>query len=745
MTHPIKNLEALDLIVESTVRKLGKRIVLATPLAGGKPNLLINAFYQRAKKDPHLQLTIMTALTLQKPKGQSLLERRFLEPMVERIFKCYPDLDYETDRIQKKTPPNIQIIEFYYPAGKFLKHPDAQQNYLSCNYTHVARDMKLRGVNVIAQMICREDSKNPNSRLSLSSNPDVSLDLIRELKKQDLPFVVLGQINQNMPFMYGDSLVDSQIFDSIVDIPEHYYDLFAPPKMSISDSDYLIGLYASSLVKDDGELQIGIGSLGDSVVSCLILRQEQNELYKKILQDLGLYEKFRGVFNIWGDDRTFFRGLFGATEMLVDGFMELYRHGILKKKVYDDISLQRLLTQGLLHEELPADKVSVLQILLKKNIISQSLTQKNLNWLKKWGFFKPTIQIEECNIKSSCTPNQGRLLKDSQNPTWSSSTYLGELETLKTIAQHAMGGSLTGGHLVHAGFFMGPRKFYDWLREMPADERALFSMRSIQKINQLYGHEELDRLHRKNARFINTCMITTLLGAHASETLANGQVISGVGGQYNFVAMAHELSDSRSMLTMRSTRHQNGKLHSNIVYNYGYTTIPRHLRDLLITEYGIADLRGKTDSEVIMELLKVADSRFQQELLNTAIYHGKLPADYQIPDIYRYNLPSNLQRVLKKYKDQGLFKPYPFGTDLTPEEQILGRTLKLLKSHLKGKKIILVKLLIQSLFVRPTEQERPYLERMGLWKSKSISENFYRGLLTLTLQRLHKSHLLSHS
>ena len=50
---------------------------------------------------------------------------------------------------------------------------------------------------------------------------------------------------------------------------------------------------------------------------------------------------------------------------------------------------------------------------------------------------------------------------------------------------------------------------------------------------------------------------------------------------------------------------------SNLFWNYGHCTIPRHLRDIVVTEYGIADLRGQTDSEVIARLLAVSDSRFQ--------------------------------------------------------------------------------------------------------------------------------------
>ena len=120
---------------------------------------------------------------------------------------------------------------------------------------------------------------------------------------------------------------------------------------------------------------------------------------------------------------------------------------------------------------------------------------------------------------------------------------------------------------------------------------------------------------RSHARFVNTTMMLTTLGAAVSDGLADGRVVSGVGGQYNFVAMAHALPGARSVLCARSTRRKDGKLGSNIVTSYGHTTIPRHLRDIAITEYGIADLRGRTDAECVAAMIDIADSRFQDELL----------------------------------------------------------------------------------------------------------------------------------
>ena len=118
-------------------------------------------------------------------------------------------------------------------------------------------------------------------------------------------------------------------------------------------------------------------------------------------------------------------------------------------------------------------------------------------------------------------------------------------------------------------------------------------------------------------------MMATLLGAVISDALADGKVVSGVGGQYNFVAQSFALDDARSIILVRATRNAKGRVTSNILWNYGHTTIPRHLRDIVVTEYGIADLRGKTDRDVIAAMLGVADSRFQGRVAETRKRGGK--------------------------------------------------------------------------------------------------------------------------
>jgi len=63
---------------------------------------------------------------------------------------------------------------------------------------------------------------------------------------------------------------------------------------------------------------------------------------------------------------------------------------------------------------------------------------------------------------------------------------------------------------------------------------------------------------------------------------------------------------------------------SNIRWSYGHETIPRHLRDVFVTEYGVADTKGKSDADVIAAMLAVTDSRFRPNLRGWPRTAGKL-------------------------------------------------------------------------------------------------------------------------
>jgi acyl-CoA hydrolase len=707
--------------VESTLERVGPHIVLALPLGIGKPNPLANEFYRRARRDPALTLKIFTALSLRAPQWQGELDRRLLQPLVARLFGGCVPLDYVTDLHGEGVPDNVQIVEFFLDPGALLNVPHSQRHYVCSNYTHVARDVAAHGVNVIAQLVAKRNIEG-RAEYSFGSNPDVTVDLLERLapqRQQGRDVVVIGETNRQMPFMLGPAAVSAETFDFLVEHPRYDYDLFAPPNQRLSTVDHAIGLYGARLVRDSGTLQIGIGELGDAVIYGLQLRQQQNAEFCEILRGLKAAERFGETLDAIGSASPFEAGIYACSEMFVDGFLDLYRSGVLRRRVYDDVRIQRLLNDG---------------------TISERIDERFLEGMAQAGFTSPLSADEFALLQNigvfrrDCRYVAGRIENsEGQSAAAMLNTAAGRRELLASCT----GRQLTGGILLHGGFFLGPRGFYAALRDLPEAERRQFSMCGVSFLNQLDGdNADLKIAQRTHGRFINSSMMVTLLGAAVSDGLADGRVVSGVGGQYNFVAMAHSLPGARSILTLRSTREKNSKVTSNILWSYGNTTIPRHLRDVVVTEYGVADLRGLTDEDVIAALLNITDSRFQEGLKRQAQAAGKLRHDYRIADRHRNNSPRALEERFILARARGLFSEFPFGTDFTGEEIVLAKALARLEQRMAGG-WPRVKTLAEALTMRGIPSAvRPYLERMSLSHPQTPQEWLWQRLLVQELREL---------
>lgn len=267
-------------------------------------------------------------------------------------------------------------------------------------------------------------------------------------------------------------------------------------------------------------------------------------------------------------------------------------------------------------------------------------------------------------------------------------------------------------------------------------ERGRFQMAAVLFVNQLQGDEERKRRERVNARFVNTAMMVTALGAVVSDTLEDGRVVSGVGGQYDFVAQAFALDGARSLITLPATRHIGGRLVSSIVWRYGQTTIPRHLRDIVITEYGVADLRGRTDRDCIAAMSALADSRFQGSIIREAKAAGKIEKRFEIPEPFRNNSTERIADALKPAKEQGFFPAFPFGSDFTAEEQRLIPALERIESISNSKWSLGHAALAGLLDSELNEGARSALARLSLDHPHSLRERFSQGLVRHALSRL---------
>lgn len=709
--------------VDEVIRRVGKDITLGLPLGLGKPVRFVNALYQRAKDDPGIRLHIVTALSLLAPQGGSSLERRFMGPFVERLYGRIPELAYARDVAANRLPDNVRVSEFFFKAGSFLNNRSQQRHYVCTNYTHAVRDLMALGVNVVAQMVAPGEPHDRAGQVSLSCNPDLTLDLIPRLREREAaghPVALVAETNQNLPWFGHHAAIGADAFDLVFEQPSSDHPLFSAPQMSVSPEDHLIGFYASALLRDGGTLQVGIGSLGAALVHSAILRHKQNRRWRKVYDHLQVAERFP-VASDEGGTGAFEQGLYGCSEMMVDGFLYLMQEGILTREVVEHAGLQALINRG----EVTSDvSMATLDVLRREKLIDSSLRARDVRWLVRHGIFDENVEFKG-----------GRLCLRSHSVDGD----LDSAEAREMIEAVMLGQRLTGGIAMHGGFYVGPESFYQALRELPEAERQRICMTSVNFINHLYDHrfgdQKLKAAQRIHGRFINSAMMVTLNGAAVSDGLDDGRVVSGVGGQYNFVAMAHELPGARSILCLRSTRTSHGKVLSNIVFNYGHCTIPRHLRDIVITEYGIADLRGQSDEQVFLRLIRIADSRFQAELLARAQKAGKVDPGFRLPREWRNNTPAAV-REAATVAGGNAFPPFPFGRDFTDEEIRLGKALKGLKAATatrRGKLSTLLKAL------RARDEDNRYqalLERMGLLNPASLRDRLDQRLVIHGLQQL---------
>lgn len=286
---------------------------------------------------------------------------------------------------------------------------------------------------------------------------------------------------------------------------------------------------------------------------------------------------------------------------------------------------------------------------------------------------------------------------------------------------------------IHAGFFIGSSRFYERLRGLGDGDRDRIHMLPISHVNTLYGDEACKRRQRRDARFINEAMIVTLLGAAISDGLEDGRVVSGVGGQFDFVSMGLELDDARSVLMCRARRMASGRAESNLRWQYGHATVPRHHRDVYVSEYGIAATRGRSDEQVIDAMLAIADSEFQPALQAAAMRARKLGPNHRIADDARTNTPEALQAVFDREDVRPHFPAYPLGSEFTETERALVSALGWLENAM-ARPASRVRTTLAAIVGGHSTAHQSALARMGLADASGVRERLLRRLVAHALE-----------
>ncbi len=162
-------------------------------------------------------------------------------------------------------------------------------------------------------------------------------------------------------------------------------------------------------------------------------------------------------------------------------------------------------------------------------------------------------------------------------------------------------------------FAAGTRELYDWL-DGQHDVRFL----PVERVNDpgLIGR------NRKMIS-INGALAVDLAGQVAADTLGGGQ-FSGIGGHEDFVEGTGQSLQNRSLVCLPSTSTREGQRVSRIRAALGpdmLVTTPRHQVDVIITEFGAAELFGRTVDERAEALASIAHPEFRDELRNASRFY----------------------------------------------------------------------------------------------------------------------------
>jgi acyl-CoA hydrolase len=170
-------------------------------------------------------------------------------------------------------------------------------------------------------------------------------------------------------------------------------------------------------------------------------------------------------------------------------------------------------------------------------------------------------------------------------------------------------------------FAFGTEELYEWLRDN--DEVAFLP------VDVVNAPETIAR--NANAVTVNGALAIDIQGQVVADTIG-GEQFSGVGGHEDFVSGPGLSLVARSLLCMPSTVTIGGELESRLAPWFDAGTVittPRHQVDVVVTEYGAAELQGKTVHQRGIALAEIAHPDFRDELRAAAerASHGRSPMD----------------------------------------------------------------------------------------------------------------------
>jgi len=161
------------------------------------------------------------------------------------------------------------------------------------------------------------------------------------------------------------------------------------------------------------------------------------------------------------------------------------------------------------------------------------------------------------------------------------------------------------GHSI-VTFSLGSAELYRWL-----DENNDVAFLPVEVVNE---PAIIGRNHHMVS--IEGALAVDLYGQIAADSIG-GRQVSGVGGHEDFMAGPELHADSHALICLPATATHGDARHSRILAGFDPGTVvstPRHHADVVITEFGTAELRGLTVGERATALAAIAHPEFRDEL-----------------------------------------------------------------------------------------------------------------------------------
>ena len=162
-----------------------------------------------------------------------------------------------------------------------------------------------------------------------------------------------------------------------------------------------------------------------------------------------------------------------------------------------------------------------------------------------------------------------------------------------------------------AGFLLGTKRLYDW-----ADDNPLIELHRTEYVNDPFVIAQNERMVA-----INSAIEVDLTGQICADSIGP-KLYSGVGGQLDFIYGASRSKGGVPIIALPSTNTMRDgtvltKIAPLLKHGAGVVTSRNHVR-FIVTEYGVADLYGKTIRERATQLINIAHPDFREELKKQA-------------------------------------------------------------------------------------------------------------------------------